>query len=135
MVRSGSHGFSASMGTQAPHAGPCNSLCVQSLTLYIFNSVVHKILFDYVKFHFSILMPIPILSELVCYKSRRNGIGQFLSAGTLGRGVLDTHCCIRIAFSTCSDRTAGYDLLGFRFPCDRTMCQKFGFWICSRAIL
>ena len=23
------------MGTQAPHAGPCNSLCVQSLTLYI----------------------------------------------------------------------------------------------------
>ena len=35
MVRFGVHGFSASMGTQAPHAGPCNSLCVQSLTLYI----------------------------------------------------------------------------------------------------
>ena len=68
------HGFSVGMGTQTPPAEPCNEF-VQLCQI-----------------QFLILKPIPIISEIVCYKSRRrNGIGQFLSAGPLGHGVLDIH--------------------------------------------
>ena len=67
------HGFSTGMGTQTPHAGPCNEF-VRLCRIPFFH-----------------LMPIPILSELVCYKFRRNGIGQFLIAGPSGRSVLDPH--------------------------------------------